>query len=382
MPTRANGHNSHAILARRTLRVTQTADFPLYLFSLTAAEILQLADISRVARDQTGELIGYQRPEVRRHIQEIIDYLNSDQVIFPNPIILALSSAVRFTQSRGKVCDGFATTGILEIPLPTVDEPKPGWIVDGQQRALALAQATRRDFPVPVNAFIADSVDIQRDQFLRINNTRPLPRGLVTELLPTVKTPLPPRLSLRKTPSALCDLLNRDSDSPFYGLIRRASSQAAHRKSAVAADTSIINMLQESLVSPAGCLFPYRNITSGETDFDGLWTALLLYWTAVRDTFPDAWGKPPARSRLMHGAGIRAMGRLMDRVLAAVNPRRQDATDQVRADLDRIAPHCRWTRGTWDGLGLRWNEIQNVPRHINELSNLLVRLYLRTQEPG
>jgi hypothetical protein len=61
MSTRANGH---AMLARRALRVTQTADFPLYLFSLTAAEILRLADISRVARDQTGELIGYQRPEV------------------------------------------------------------------------------------------------------------------------------------------------------------------------------------------------------------------------------------------------------------------------------------------------------------------------------
>ncbi len=137
-------------------------------------------------------------------------------------------------------------------------------------------------------------------------------------------------------------------------------------------------MLQESLTSPAGCLFPYRNITSGETDFQGLWTALLLYWTAVRDTFPDAWGKPPTRSRLMHGAGIRAMGRLMDRVLATVNPRNTDATDQVQG-VARIAPHCRWTRGTWDGLGLRWNEIQNVPKHINELSNFLVRTHLALQ---
>jgi DGQHR domain-containing protein len=380
MPPRANGQ---VVLTRRALRVTQTADFPLYLFSLTAAEILQIADISRIARDQTGELIGYQRPEVRRHIQEIVDYLNSEEVIFPNPIILALSSEVRFTQSRGpKVCDGFAAAGTLEIPLPDANEHRPGWIVDGQQRALALAQAKRQDFPVPVNAFIADSVDVQRDQFLRINNTRPLPRGLVTELLPTVKTPLPPRLSLRRTPSALCDLLNRDSDSPFHGLIHRASSQAAHRRAAVVTDTSIVNMLHESLTSPAGCLFPYRNMTSGATDFDGLWTALLLYWTAVRDTFPDAWGKPPTRSRLMHGAGIRAMGRLMDRVLAVVNPRHPAAADQVRADLARIAPHCCWTRGTWDGLGLRWNEIQNVPRHINELSSLLVRLYLRTQEGG
>jgi DGQHR domain-containing protein len=377
MAPRANGHT---VLTRRALRVTQTADFPLYLFSLTAAEILQIADISRISRDQTGELIGYQRPEVRQHIQEIVEYLNSDEVIFPNPIILALSSEVRFTQSRGpRVSDGFAATGTVEIPLPNGEEPKPGWIVDGQQRALALTQASRKDFPVPVNAFIADSVEVQRDQFLRINNTRPLPRGLVTELLPTVTTPLSPRLSLRQTPSALCDLLNRDPASPFRGLIRRTSSPAADRKRAVVTDTSVVNMLQESLTSPAGCLFPYRNITSGETDFEGLWAALLLYWTAVRDTFPDAWGKPPTRSRLMHGAGIRAMGRLMDRILATVNPRHPNAADQVRTDLARIAPYCRWTRGTWDGLGLRWNEIQNVPKHINELSNFLVRTHLALQ---
>lgn len=386
MPARTNGarSNGHAVLSRRALRVTQTDDFPLYLFSLTAEEILQIADISRVARDHAGELIGYQRPEVRRHIQEIVDYLDGDQVLFPNPIILALSSDVRFTHSRGpKVSDGFAAAGTLDIPIPGDDgSAKPGWIVDGQQRALALAQTKRRDFAVPVNAFIADSVDVQRDQFLRINNTRPLPRGLVTELLPTVKTPLPPRLSLRQTPSALCDLLNRDPDSPFHGLIRRSSSDADERKQAVVTDTSIVNMLHESLTSPAGCLFPYRNMSSGETDFDGLWTALLLYWSAVRDTFPDAWGKPPTKSRLMHGAGIRAMGRLMDRMLASVNPRHPSAADHVRADLAALAPHCNWTRGSWDGLGLRWNEIQNVPKHINQLSSHLVRAYLRTQEVG
>ncbi len=375
--------NGHPVLSRRALRVAQTGDYPLYLFSLTAEEILRIADISRIARDQGGELIGYQRPEVRRHIQEITDYLDGEQVIFPNPIIIALSSDVRFTQSRGpNVSDGSAAAGTLDIPLRGNDDPKPGWIVDGQQRALALAQAKRKDFAVPVNAFVADSVDVQRDQFLRINNTKPLPRGLVTELLPAVKTPLPPRLALRKTPSALCDLLNRDPDSPFHGLIRRASASKEEQRTAVVADTSVINMIQESLTSPSGCLFPYRNMSSGETDFDGLWSALILYWQAVCETFPDAWGKPAQRSRLMHGAGIRAMGRLMDRLLAAVNPRDPDAADQLRHDLSRIAPHCRWTTGTWEGLGLKWNEIQNVPRHINVLSNFLLRTHLQTQEAG
>ena len=214
-------------LARRALRITQADNAPLYLFSLTAREILQIADISRVSRDDLGELIGYQRPEVRQHVQEITDYLDGDQVLFPNPIIIALSSSVRFICSRGpNVSDGIATSGALEIPLADGSGRKPGWIVDGQQRAFALARAKRQDFPVPVNAFVANSVDLQRDQFLRINNTKPLPRGLVTELLPKISTSLPPRLSMRRAPSELCDLLNSHEESPFRGLIRRPSTSS------------------------------------------------------------------------------------------------------------------------------------------------------------
>src|SRR3954454_5328765 len=243
------------VLTRRALRIEQSSDSPLYVFSLTAQEILQIADISRVSRDQSGELIGYQRPEVRQHIQEITEYHDSDQVIFPNSIIMALPSTVRFTCSRGpNVHDGFATGGTLEIPLPANGDRKPGWLVDGQQRALAFAKARRQDLAVPVNAFIADSIDVQRDQFLRINNAKPLPRGLVTELLPEVSSPLPPRLALRQMPSELCDLLNGDPESPFYRLIRRTSTAKADRGDAVVTDTSVVNMLQESLTSPSGCL--------------------------------------------------------------------------------------------------------------------------------
>jgi DGQHR domain-containing protein len=350
------------------------------MFSLTASEILQIADISRVSRDQAGDLIGYQRPEVRAHINEIVEYLETDHVIFPNPIILALPSSVRFICSRGpKVTDGSATSGTLEIPLSLHGEQKPGWIVDGQQRAVALAKTRRPDFPVPVNAFVADSIDVQRDQFLRINNTRPLPRGLVTELLPAISSPLPSRLAMRQAPSALCDLLNRNEASPFFGLIRRSSASGDDRRHAVVTDTSIVNMLQESLTSPSGCLFPFRNMTTGETDFAGLWQLLLLYWISVRDIFPDAWGKPSAESRLMHGAGIRAVGRLMDRIMAAIDPSDEGALLQVRGDLALVAPHCRWTSGTWEALELRWDDIQNVPRHTNELSNYLVRIYVQAK---
>lgn len=363
-------------LVRRALQLVQTTGYPLYLFTLTAAEVLQVADVSRVSRDEAGALIGYQRPEVQSHVQDIIDYLDSDPVIFPNAIIMALSSKVRFVPSRGpNVADGLATGGTLTLPLPTSGQPRPAWIVDGQQRALALSRAARSDLPVPITAFVADAVSLQRDQFLRVNNTKPLPRSLVTELLPEVDSPLPTHLTVRKAPSFLCDRLNNDPDSPFYRMIKRASTSKKDITRAVIADNSVVQMLQESYTSPAGSLYPYRNLTTGDTDVDGIHHALCVYWGAVRDAFPDAWGISATDSRLMHGAGIRAMGRLMDRVLGTIDVHQPESTAEIRKHLDLVAPHCRWTSGTWEESGLRWDAVENIHGHIQKLSNYLIRVY-------
>lgn len=367
-------------LAKRALRLSQGPESELYVFSLTAPEIEQLADISRVNRDEAGDLIGYQRPEVRQHVQDIVDYLDSDKVIFPNAIIIALPSTVRFTASRGTKPneverDDVACTGRLQIPLPIGAEPKPGWIVDGQQRTLALAKAGHQDFPVLVTAFVTDNMDVQRDQFVRINNIRSLPRGLVTELLPTISSPLPPRLAIKKTPSELCNLLN--NQEPFQGLLRRPSTTSGTRAEAVITDTGVIAMLKESLGT--GCLFVYRDMSNGETDFASVLKTITIFWTCVRDTFPDAWGRPAEESRLMHGAGIRAMGRLMDWIMRSLDLDDEATPKYVMDELALIAPHCRWTEGTWDGLGMKWNAIQNNGRHITELSNHLIRLYTQSK---
>jgi DGQHR domain-containing protein len=230
-----------------------------------------------------------------------------------------------------------------------------------------------------VNAFVAEDTALRRDQFLRVNNTRPLPRGLITELLPEVVAPLPRNLAAKRLPSALCDLLNRDPASPFHGLIRRASTSAAERRRAVIADASVVKMLEESLTNPSGCLFPYHNISTNDTDLNGLWLVLTAYRSAVRDTFPEAWGRPPSESRLMHGTGIRAIGRLMDRMLAGSTPRDPDLRVGLARDLRKVVPLCRWTAGRWEELGLDWREVQNVPRHLRLLSNLLVRAYLQAR---
>lgn len=367
----------------RALRIMQNEAVPLYLFTLAAGEIEMVADVARISRDEAGKLIGYQRPEKKQHVRQIQAYLESGDVLFPNGLIMALPDEVRFKSSRGPgTFDGLATAGTLEIPIPADPAaPRPGWIVDGQQRSLALARIANRDLPIPISAFAASSLELQRDQFLRVNNVHPLPANLVTELLPEVFTAPSPRLSARKLPSALVDMLNQDPKSPFHNLIRRASTDPDETRQRVVTDNSLIEALRESLDSPSGALYPYRNIAAGTTDTEGIRHLLRTYWNAVRNTFPDAWGRSPSESRLMHGAGIRAMSRVLERVVVHVDLRGKDPVPAVEQELARIAPLCRWTSGTWEDLGLPWNELQNVSRHINALSNYLVRAYMEAQGP-
>jgi len=365
-------------LRRHALRLSQNPTLPLFLFSLTAREVAHVADISRISRGDKDQLVGYQRPEVRRHVQNITSYLDGNDVLFPNSLILAFSSSVRFIPSADSTAEAPGVPGLIEIPLPADDQPRPGWIVDGQQRSVALSATKHQDLPVPITAFVSDDVSVQRDQFLRINSVKPLPNGLITELLPTLDTPLPPKLEARKVPSLICDRMARDPDSPFCGLIRRPSTPKAERKQTVVKDTALVAAIQDSLTSPSGCLFFHQNIATGEVDVDAAWTVLRVWWTAVRNTFPSAWGRRPRESRLMHSAGIRVMGRLMDRLMPGVDAYAPDAVEAVTAELAPLKSACCWTEGRWDILdGLAWNEVQCVTRHIRLLADYLSDVHAR-----
>jgi DGQHR domain-containing protein len=361
------------------LRLKQSDTTPVYLFALTAEHLDLIASVARLTRNDEGKLEGYQRSIAKEHVETIAKYLNSDNALLPNAVILALSSVVKFEERRGPGNDdGVAIAGRLTIPVPTKDEVKPGWIVDGQQRSTAIAKLKNRQFAVPIAAFVTDSVDLQRDQFIRVNSVQPLDKGLVTELLPEVAIEISPRLAARKIPSALVDLLNTKDESPFKGLVRRPSMTPTQKRTAVVQDTSLVNAIQESMSNTSGCLFPFRNLATGQTDMESIWWMLMTYWTAVREAFPEAWALPPTDSRLMHGGGIRSMGRLMDRMMASVVPFEDEAPQRLRQEFSKFKDQCAWVDGEWSELGnLPWNEIQNTPKHIRMLSNALIRLYIQ-----
>ncbi len=354
----------------RAVRAEQAGATSIFAFFLFGADINRVADISRLRRDDQG-LKGFQRREIRDHVKQITAFLDSGPVLFPNAIILAMSPEVEFASARGRspgnMCE-VGDAGTLSIPIYPKGQ-RAAWIVDGQQRSLALSAAKDRTIAVPVVGFVSDALETQREQFILVNKARPLPTRLINELLPEVSVLLPRDLAARRLPSALCEALNADPNSPFFGLIKRESD--ARDRAGIVADSALIGTMKTSLKTAAGALGQFKHAQGNDTV--AMYNSLLLYWSAVRDTFPEAWGKPPAESRLMHSAGIRAMGALMDTVMLRADAA-LDKASAVRVVLKRIAPLCCWTAGTWEGIGLDWNEIQSTPQHIAKLSDHLMHV--------
>lgn len=350
----------------------------IYSFFIPAKYILEFADISRIHRDEEGNLHGLQRKEVKKHVNDILEYLNSENVLFPNSILLAINDEVKFTKARGikLKSDKYSMSGTLTIPIKE-EGFRPAWIVDGQQRVLALSKCNKPDLPIPIIAFIANDLEVQREQFIRVNKTKPLPKGLIDELLPTVNSILPSDLDLRRIPSRITEYLNFDPKSPFYGMIEKVSTQNDESFKPIIAHNSIINILKNSINTTSGCLFPYVSINGEDTDYKSILKIIYTYWNCVKKVFHEDWGKPTNQSRLMHGTGMFAVGALMDTIMVNINPNDQKIEARVTKELLKLKPYCRWSSGTWEELGLNWRDIQNTSQHKKMLTAYLMRQFTK-----
>ena len=356
------------------IEVRQGPSRTLYSFAVDGKLLPKFTTVSRVRRDDDARIEGYQRPEVLSHIAAIRRYLESPDPLLPNALVVAFDGRVRFEPSRARVAKGaLSQTGTLVIPINErwADEKKPGWVVDGQQRCAAIREARLDQFPVCVTAFITDSESEQRSQFILVNSTKPLPKGLIYELLPATAGPLPSLLQLRRFPAHILERLNYDEDSPLRLMVNTPTTCEG-----VIKDNSVLKMLENSLTD--GVLYRFRDPDTGEGDVEEMLGVLKDYWSAVREVFAEAWGLPARRSRLMHGVGIVSLGFVMDAIADRHWRTGLPGQTDFAADLKALKDVCRWTGGFWD-FGAhnqrRWNELQNTPRDIQLLTNYLLFEY-------
>ncbi|MDY3551367.1 DGQHR domain-containing protein DpdB [Gemmata sp. JC717] len=355
------------------IEIRQGKNRRLYTFAVDGKELPSFTTVSRIFRGAEQKVEGYQRPEVLSHIAEIREYIESESPMIPNAIVVAFDQRVRFEPSKKAEETPYSHTGVLVIPIEKdqLDAMKPGWIVDGQQRAAAIRDAKVEHFPICVVSFIAQDAQEQREQFILVNSTKPLPKGLVYELLPVTEAKLPSLLQRRRFPTVLLDRLNLDADSPLKGLIQTPTVPGGTIR-----DNSLIKMLENSLSD--GALYRFRIGGDDKGDVEGMLKVVKDFWAAVAEVFKSAWGVPPRKSRLMHGAGVVSLGSLMDAIADRHRQSGVPTRKQFKDDLEPLKDVCCWTDGHWEfgpGTIRKWNEVQNTHKDIQMLANYLLVKY-------
>jgi DNA sulfur modification protein DndB len=180
---------------------------------------------------------------------------------------------------------------------------------------------------------------------------------------------LPKAWQTRRIASGIVEILRFDARSPFYGRIRGLGAAGDISQAAV---LSVI----ETSIRRGGVLDEYVFSSSGIPDMSAMAHVVSVFFHGVANVWPYAWNENPWTSRLVHGVGITALGRLMDVVMREVDSMRPRAVSSVERRLNRIEKRCAWTEGWWPNpLNCAWDQLQNTSQDKRRLADYLVREY-------
>jgi DGQHR domain-containing protein len=339
------------------VRATQAPGKDVFAFAADPKEVLSFATVDGVKRHEDGSLGGFQRHQIAPHIKEIRNYLARGDALLPNAVVVAFIEGARVKHRED---------GLVDVEITVKDGVTPGFVVDGQQRLTALSGMEKPGFQVFVSALVCSDYNELRQQFVLINNTRPLPKALIYELLPNIDG-LPERFSKRSFAARMVERLNytKTPDPVFHGRIHQHTNARGKLS-----DLAIQRLVMDSADHGAIHEFIGMGDAFEELSFD----LIHHFFSAVKAVFPEAWNDmTPRTSRLVHGAGIVAMGYVMETLYAQANGIDRDAFIE---GLRLIAPKCAWTEGHWEFSKedrRPWNAIQNTPSDIDMLANYLVR---------
>ena len=115
---------------------------------------------------------------------------------------------------------------------------------------------------------------------------KPLPKGLIHELLPDTEGHLPTAYARKQLPAQVLGRLNygeRLLGEPFAGRIATPTMADGYIK-----DNSVLKMIENSLYE--GALYQYRDPIDGSGDVDQMLLHLNFFWTVVAVDLPRGLG--------------------------------------------------------------------------------------------
>lgn len=198
-----------------------------FILSMKAIDLLEVTFSDALRYDENQMLRGSQRAlDEKRRVNEITDYINSQDLAFPNSIILAANyNQDGFIEDNDEIKWKVEelSNGYFEIEIPT--DQKLAAIIDGQHRLNGFKNATEArkkntdivvsvyfDLPAPYQAYLFASINYNQKP---VNKSLALEQfGYLTELTP------PDGWSPELLGVFLTRNLNLDRDSCFYNHIK------------------------------------------------------------------------------------------------------------------------------------------------------------------
>jgi len=209
-------------------------DGEFYVSSINYKDLLRVVkpDPRRWDEDNSDKLVGVQREINPKRVKQISKYVTYDFATFPTSVVVSFDE--RFVSiTELKSCEGLVR---MEINLDYFDEDggkkfkieNAGYIIDGQHRLSALAQAQNEidDFQLNVSIFVGIDIATRAEIFSTVNLTQSkVNKSLGYDLFSYQLPPSPYR-----TAHDVVVALDKKEDSPFYQRIKRLGVTTPDRK--------------------------------------------------------------------------------------------------------------------------------------------------------
>lgn len=208
-------------------------DSQCYSFAISPDKLLKIAYVSHRAKGTATDVDTYQRLLKRSRIREIRNYVTAGGY-FPTNIVLSIRARrpLRFDKAATPPGVDASVGNIGWLTLPA--EYKSAWVIDGQHRLFAYADAEHHhSAELTVLAFENLPESDQARLFIEINaKQKSVKQNLLVELFAELhwnSTSIVDRISAIISKAILT--LDLDPGSPFYNKIIRADDSAASNRS-------------------------------------------------------------------------------------------------------------------------------------------------------
>ncbi|MFW9879433.1 MAG: DGQHR domain-containing protein [Candidatus Thorarchaeota archaeon] len=241
------------------IKITQN-EREFYLFKIKARDLLDIAYFNPREIDRES---GIQRPFKLRRSKEIAEYIDSEESVLANNIIVSIESKnLRYNaihSNRGK--------------LSIRRKKGCAFVIDGQHRLRAFELTEKKDFELPISGFVDLSLAEIAEIFVKINYyQKPVNKSLVYDLLGISSDIFPDYVEFHE----ITERLNQTIGSPWFGLIKMLGIGKG-----IITQAAFITALEKNKI---------LDTTLEKFSLDKKIIILSNYFEAIKELFPSYWG--------------------------------------------------------------------------------------------